>query len=177
MSLLTAERAREMLDYNPETGVFVWKTRPLSHFKSEANQTTWNKKCSGKVAGHRDAIGYVSIRIDRKPYGAHRVAWLMMTGSWPSDKIDHRDLDRSNNKFANLREATHSENITNTRARRDSASGRKGVHLHKHSGLWHATIMKHGKKHSVGYFRDLDAASAAYEQAAKRLHGEFARVA
>ncbi len=177
MSSLTASRAREMLDYDPQTGAFTWKVRPLSHFKSEANQTTWNKKNAGKAAGLRDSIGYVSIRIDRKPYGAHRLAWLLMTGEWPAEKIDHRDLNRSNNAFSNLREATHSDNITNTRVRKDSLSGRKGVHFHKASGLWHVRIMKNGKHHSVGYFRDIESAATAYERAAQKFHGEFARVA
>jgi len=174
---ITAERAREMLDYDPATGFFHWKERPRHHFERADIWQSWNTRRAGHQAGHKQKNGYVSIRIDGSPYGAHRIAWLIMTGAWPADKIDHRDLDRSNNALSNLREATHSENLTNTRVRKDSRSGRKGVGFHRHSGLWHVTIMKSGKKHSVGYFRDIDEAAAAYERAAYKLHGEFARVA
>lgn len=116
----------------------------------------------------RDANGRkVSVRMHR----------MLMAA--PADRlVDHKDGDGLNNRrMSNLRLATHSQNCCNSRRRSSSRSGAKGVSLHKPTGLWFARIKLHGKVRSLGYFRDKEAAAAAYAKASLVVHGEFGRVA
>jgi hypothetical protein len=99
-----------------------------------------------------------------------------MTGVWPKDQIDHRDLDRTNNRFDNLREATQAQNLHNTRAYCTNTSGRKGVSWHRRDRRWRVKIDVEGEYRWLGYFDDLEDAASAYAAAARELHGEFARV-
>lgn len=103
-----------------------------------------------------------------------------MTGAWPANQIDHINLDKRDNRWANLREATGSQNAMNRCGR--AASGFKGVCLirdPRKAGRtpWQASIMKEGKRRRIGQYATVEEAGAAYEQAAHQLHGEFARVA
>lgn len=160
--MLTAERLREVLEYVPTTGIFYWKV---------SRGPSWP---AGRPAGCiNKVIGYCVIRFERKLYFAHRLAWLWMTGEWPKDEIDHRDTDRANNKWANLREATHAENMKNVRRRANNTSGKKGVY--RHQNKWRARIRINGIIHHIGMFDDIERAAAEYNLAATRLHGEFAR--
>jgi hypothetical protein len=94
--MLTAERLRELLDYDPETGVF---TRRITTGRNRR----W--KAGDKVSGRPSATtGYLGIGIGKRRYAAHRLAWLWMTGEWPKNLMDHRDCDRTNNRWVNLRE-------------------------------------------------------------------------
>jgi hypothetical protein len=150
---LTLERLRAVLNYNPETGVF---TR------------------DGKVAGCRHRAGYIVITIDQVQHSAHRLAWLYVTGVNPDHDIEHRDLDKSNNRFANLRPCNDSTNQANTRRPLRNTSGHKGVTWHKGVGKWQASIAR-GKY--LGIFDCPVAAHLAYVVAADRLYGEYARAA
>jgi hypothetical protein len=107
-------------------------------------------------------------------YPAHQLAWLHMTGKWCSAVIDHRDGNRSNNRWANLRHATVSQNNANRPLQRNNKSGFKGVRR-ADSGGWRARIQKNRRTHELGIFATLQAAHAAYVAAAHRLHREFAR--
>ena len=102
MTDLTQERLKEVLRYNEDTGVFTWLS------------TTSTKISIGDEAGHLNANGYISIRVDGTLYQAHRLAILYYTGGWPPEMVDHEDGDKANNSLLNLRLASRSENHRNT---------------------------------------------------------------
>jgi hypothetical protein len=156
--MITAERLRKLLHYDPETGVFTWRMQR-------------GPAAAGAVAGspHRD--GYVCIGIDGRWYLAHRLAWLYMSGEWPENQIDHHDGKRSNNRIANLRPATHAQNQMNSRAY--GQSGRKGVSWNR--GRWQARIRVNRVLIHLGRFDDKEEAAAAYALHARKHFGEFAR--
>jgi hypothetical protein len=162
MPQLTAIRARELLDYDRDTGVCVWKVR--------------RSGVTVGIAGSLRPDGYVQIQIDGKRYGIHRVIYLMETGEWPHNQIDHRDLDRSNNRWDNIRPATGSQNRANRPTQKNNKSGFKGVDLVK-GRYWRATIMVDGKHHHLGLFGTAEDAHAAYVAAAAKWYGEFHRAA
>jgi hypothetical protein len=153
---VTRARLRELLHYDRDTGEFRWRER-----------------IGDEVAlGH--AAGCVRICILGRTYRAHQLAWLYMTGRWGRPLIDHRDGDATNNRWANLRRATASENGANSRCR-DNISGYKGVVLCRGSGRWRASVCKDGQRRHLGMFATPEAAHAAYVAAARKLFGEFAR--
>lgn len=99
---VTLERLKEVLDYNPETGVFVWKEK-LNRRGSDG--TRGNK---GAIAG-RKSNGYIYIGINKKAYLAQRLAWFYMIGEWPKWILRFKDEDRSNIRFTNLYAAEQHE--------------------------------------------------------------------
>jgi hypothetical protein len=155
-------RVRELLNYDPETGLFTWRTARRGAAK-------------GAVAGSKRKDGYVVIRIDYVPILAHRLAWAHVTGSWPKEEIDHRNLDPSDNRLCNLRAATRSQNHANRHCYKTNTSGLKGVSWKKARNGWEAQIRKSGKKFFLGVFQTKEEAHAAYVAAAVGLYGEFAR--
>lgn len=100
---LTADEVRGLLDYDPETGLFRWRKPGKGRIS-----------CHRRFTGYVNKKGYVIIGIKYRPYLAHRLAWLWMTGDWPRGQLDHKDRNRSNNKWHNLREATSSEQNLNS---------------------------------------------------------------
>jgi hypothetical protein len=162
---LTAERLRELLSYDPETGGWtrIKHCARGSHIKV------------GDMAGGQDERGYLRIRVDGRKYKGHRLAFLYMTGQWPKPEIDHIDGDRTNNCWSNLREATHNENMWNMKMRRNNTSGLKGVTWHKPSRRWRAQICLYSRRLGLGYFDTAEAAHDAYKAKAIELFGEFAR--
>jgi hypothetical protein len=164
---LTAEQLRAALIYDPETGDFTWRYRP-------DQRKEWNTRFSGKPAGgYRRPNGHMLIAVNYVNYHAHRLAWLYMTGKWPTGEVDHIDTDGGNNVWTNLRDATRRQNGSNTRIRSTNTSGFKGVS--KHGERWIATITANNHQRYLGIFDTKEEAYAAYVAAAKRLHGEFAR--
>ena len=161
--MLTAERLRELLDYDPETGVFRWRVR-----RGSAH--------TGRRAGTPGPKGSLVIRVDRILHLAHRLAWLWMTGEWPAAMIDHVDLKPANNKWSNLRSASSAQNNWNTGARRHNSIGAKEVHFDKARGKYRAQIQANKYPRHLGYFGNLEDAAAAYISASRSLHGAFARV-
>jgi hypothetical protein len=153
-------RLRALLDYDSKTGEFRWRKRVRPSIKP------------GDAAGTL-VHGYRRITIKGRSYAAHHLAWLYMKGNWCSQMIDHRDLDPSNNRWANLRRATRSQNNANTRTNRNNACGLKGVS--SDGSRWRATIHKNGRRHHLGKFPTPQAAHAAYAKAARKLFGRFAR--
>lgn len=152
---LTQDRLKELLDYSSADGLFVWRTNSNS------------KK--GKVAGTVNGQGYVAIPIDGQRYVAHRLAFLWMEGVFPPDQVDHINRVRSDNRWENLRPATHGENSRNTAAR--CASGHKGVYQVKSSQKWRARITINGKECHLGNFKRVEDAAAAYTSALQTLKG------
>lgn len=159
---LTAERARELLDYDPETGVFTWKVDR-------------GPKKAGELAGVVAPRGYIKIRVDWNLHQAHRLAWLLTHGEWPTEHIDHINGNPSDNRISNLRQATQAQNLQNTRRRRDNKSGFKGVGFHNRKGCWRSEIRINGRRTFLGYFACPTAAHIAYCKAAKEHFGEYAR--
>lgn len=163
--MLTAEKARQMLSYDPTTGVLTWRVlRP-------------GTAVVGSEAGVVKKDGYRHVSVCNRTYRAHRIIWLMMTGQWPSSEIDHKNLDRADNRWENLREATRAQNQCNIAAPATNTSGVKGVTWHRRCGKWQASITKDGKLIYLGLFDDIDKAAEAYATAARGLFGEFRRVA
>lgn len=165
--LLSAEQLREVLHYNPLTGNFTWLN---PHYSKPSLQ---NKKAGS--LNPKD--GYVRIGLNGQSYLAHRLAWLYMTGEWPPELIDHRDVNGSNNSFSNLRLASHSENHTNTNRRSDNTSGHKGVSLRWDKKKWLAFVNYKGRRVYTEAFDSYEQACAAQEIAAEKHHGNFARIA
>lgn len=158
---VSLERLREVLDYDPDTGIFRWKQSFVHRVK-------------GGVAG-ADVRGYVVIQIDGVRIRAHRLAWLWVHGSYPIALLDHINAVRSDNRIANLRNATHSQNSANRQNRPDNKVGLKGVYRHKARESYVAEIVKEGERMYLGSFATPELAHEAYVKAAKELFGEFAR--
>jgi hypothetical protein len=160
---LTAARLRELLRYDPATGAFVWLV------------TNSARRPAGSPAGERKPSGYVLIGIDGRRYRAHRLAWLWMTGEWPNLQVDHRDTDRANNRWSNLRLATNQQNQINSRAPKNSTSGVKGVFWSKQTGKWAAKLNVAGRQIHGGFHDNIEDAASAYLNLARSHFGEFAR--
>lgn len=159
---------RSILIYDMETGIFNWRHR--SDMPKE-----WNTKYAGKIAGTDDRHGYSQICINYKLYRAHRLAWIWVTGDWPTQDIDHIDMNGFNNSFGNLRHATRSQNNCNTTKRTTNTSGFKGVTFDKNENKWVAQISINKKHKMLGRFATRELAHAAYCVASTKLHGEFGR--
>lgn len=156
---LTPERARELIDYDPVTGVFTRKLRGRGSLKPH------------KVAGSMNQKGYIYVTINSTKFSAHRLAWFMVHGEWPPNEIDHINRVPSDNRIANLRLATRTENGQNRRLHANNTSGARGCI--RSGRKWVAQICINGKGYHLGSFNCIKAASSAYETAARMTHGEF----
>lgn len=160
---LTFEEVRALLSYDPETGILRWKVRAS------------NRVRAGDRAGSIDGReGYRRIRIGGRNYKEHRIAWLLQTGKWPAEQIDHRNGVRWDNRFNNLREATNAENGRNGDLRSSNTSGVPGVDWYARVGKWRARITLHGRQKYLGYFDSFDTAAAARKNAERAYFGDFA---
>jgi hypothetical protein len=161
---MTPEYLRTIIHYSPETGAFTWLvTRRLSYR-------------IGMRAGSINNSGYRIIRISGIHYRAHRLAWFYMTGTWPTAYIDHTNLNKDDNRWCNLRQATKSQNGQNRIAASNNTAGFKGVSFDKHRNLWAAYIKHNGRRMFLGRFGSPETAHAAYCDAARVYFGEFARL-
>lgn len=167
---LPVERVRKLFDYDPITGRLTWRERPIR----SRHDRRWNSLYSGVEAGGFDSSGYRKVSLDSQKYCAHRLIWAYMTGEWPSLCIDHADCDRGNNRWSNLRHATHQQNAANTSFRHNK-SGYRGVHYDPVCKNYRAVIRVNNHVLSLGRFNDPKRAAAAYLAAAKKHFGEFAR--
>jgi hypothetical protein len=160
---ITAERLRELLEYDPLTGEFRWLIAPQGIHVGDVAGTT--KGISG---------GYRIISVAGTRYRAHRLAWLYVHSRFPDQEIDHIDHNPANNALSNLREATGSQNCANARRARNNTSGFKGVTWDKQLLKWRARIIVKGRGYRLGSFESAEAAHAAYMAAAIKHSGEFA---
>ena len=159
--MLTQSRLKECLSYDPETGEF----RAL--FTAGARQV-------GAVAGAMHPMGYISITVDGHRHLAHRLAWLYVYGVLPHGDTDHINGVKTDNRIANLRAATRSQNMANLGALSNSKSGIRGVFYFPRTDRWRSSIRSNGRTVHLGYFATAEEAAQAYREAATRLHGEFA---
>lgn len=162
--VLTVDRVRELLRYDLETGVFTWR------------RTAGPAKTGAAVRGEVTESGYLRIVVDGCRARAHRLAWFYVYGAWPEGEVDHINGNRMDNRIANLRVCSRSENSKNRRLSRSNTSGFKGVHWHKRLGKWVAKIKVDGRHVHLGCFGSPGEAFAAYKAAAPIYHGEFHRI-
>lgn len=159
------------MDYDPETGIFTWKIR------SDVSRQGWNTRYASKEAGEIYGRGYVrvSLKINDKKYRylAHILAWVVMTGNLPENILDHRNTNKADNKWKNIREATTSQNSQNQGIIKTNTSGYRGVGWFKPKGKWRARLIYLGTEYHLGYFSSKEEAVKVYEDKAKELHGEF----
>lgn len=164
------ERAMSLVAYEPKTGIFRWKVRRNS-FGGPVNP--------GDVAGTVNKDGYVVINFGGKLWRGQRLAWLFMTGHVPESgmEIDHRNGNRADNRWDNLRKAKKSQNMWNAKTPSTNTSGVKGVFWRKNRSRWLAQIKADGKQIYVGTFEKFEDAVAARKAAESKYHGEYARKA
>lgn len=167
---ITADELRKLLTYDPASGNFTWLPRE----GDDPHTRTFNTSFAGKVAGNvHKKLGYRVIMIYGRNFGAHRLAFLFMTGKWPNAEVDHINLDRADNRFLNLRHATQAQNGANRTKYRNNTSGWKGASRYR-SG-WRAQIQVNGENIYLGTYRTPEEAHDAYCAAARQNFGEFAR--
>ncbi len=160
MPALTAERARELLVYDPETGALNWKVA---------------RGCrSGALAGTRTSEGYTQVEIDYRLYRAHRVIWLIQTGKWPKHLLDHRNGMRADNRWKNLREATPLQNARNRKPGKSNTSGTVGVYFIPSVQKWEASIGLDNRTVNLGRYKEKQDAIDVRKLAEDLAYGEFA---
>ena len=167
---LNADFVMERISYDLETGIAAWKSRG-------GRNDMFNARCAGKKVSSKHPNGYVRIGLAEGRYLLHRIIWLYVTGEWPRFHIDHVNSKKYDNRWANLREATVSQNGQNVKRLSTNTSGLKGVSWHKASSMWRADICVNRRQKSLGIFNCPAAASFAYQIAADKHFKEFARLA
>lgn len=175
IALPSQEYLSECFDYDTESGVLTWQIRPLHHFKNAHGMNTFNSKYAGSKIISIANSGYFVVRINNRAYLCHRIIWKLVTGIDPVAYIDHRDTNKKNNAWGNLREATKQENAFNQPASPRNKTGYKGVSFCQRDGTFYACIRANGKSLSLGRFETAEMAHAAYVTAAKPIHGIFFR--
>jgi len=157
--LITQERLKSLLTYDPDTGEFRWRVR--------------RPRCSiDAVAGTTTYHGYTTIKLNGVTYRAHRLAWLYVFGAWPASELDHINRRREDNRITNLREATRFSNCQN----REKLSGAHSRYIGVSKGFagkgWRAYIDKNGRRTCLGVFPTEQAAAAARQKAEKKVYAD-----
>jgi len=163
----------QLLDYDPASGILTWRGRPLSMFsavngRSAQNcQKVWNAKYAGTQAGAKRT--YIVLKIEGESYLAHRLIWKMVTGNDP-DEIDHRDRNKHNNRWGNLRDTSHAVNMRNKPINRLNASGYKHIHWSAKTDRWVVQLSIPGRgQRQVAWTRTLAEAVAARNAAYQKF--------
>lgn len=157
---LTQQYLKEILHYDESTGEFVW-------------MITKSRTTKGTVAGYKNVIGYVVIKINKANYLAHRLAWLYVHGEWPPCLIDHLNGVRSDNRLCNLRPATATQNNWNKSIASNNKSGVVGVCWSSRTEKWRVNISVSKRHLYIGQFDDFEFAELAASEAREKFHGEF----
>lgn len=157
---ITVEYLKEILEYCPYSGLFTWKSRIKG-----------SSYGPGDLAGSKHKSGYIQIKIHGTLYKAHRLAWFYMTGKWPSKEIDHINRVKDDNRWVNLREATHSQNQLNV-IRRPNKSGHPGVY-ETDNGKWRVVLQINNKRFNLGTYLIFDEAVNVYKKFVGELKQEF----
>jgi hypothetical protein len=167
---VTAERLRELLHYDPDTGLFTWLPRSPESFKNKQAFLAWNTRYLGMAAGRASGqCRYATIDIDGTVCYAHRLAYLYMTGSHAAGDIDHIDGDKKNNRWSNLRAVTRSVNLQNQRRSR-GLTGFLGVDYFASRDQYRARIQVGNRQLNLGYFKSPEEAHQAYLKSKRELH-------
>jgi hypothetical protein len=161
---------RKLLEYAPETGILTWRPRMLEMFNSKAACQRWNAQYAGKVAISVDSgKGYKTGSILGKSLKAHRVAWAIYYGEWPLGHIDHVNGIKCDNRIANLRAVTRTENMRNLPKYATNTSGVCGIHWYKPSSKWCVSIhVDTGKRKNLGYFANFEDAVSVRKDAERK---------
>ena len=155
---LTQHQLKELLHYDPETGVFT-------------NKVTRNPRAKqGTVAGSLNTLGYVVIQVNKQKTHAHRLAWLYVYGCWPKNQIDHINRIRNDNRLCNLRDVSRSDNCQNLSLPSHNKSGHMGISWVKQRSLWTVYIKVNKKNKWLGCYKDLDDAVAARKAGEKEYY-------
>lgn len=156
---LTQERLKQVLKYDPLTGIF---TR-LKSWKGTLE------------VGCLRPDGYITISVDYYPYRAHRLAFLYMSGEFPIDEVDHKNMNRSDNRWDNLRTASKEQNGVNISPRKNNKCGYKNVYWSTRDRKWVVELKHQGQRVSLGNYDDLELADLVATEARNLYHGEYAR--
>jgi len=159
--MITQERLKELLHYDPDTGIFTWRV-------GRGGMRVGDK--AGGITTTATGKSYIVIGIDGKDYKAHRLSWLFIHGKFPSGQIDHENGNGLDNRLVNLRDVTPSENQKNARLRSNNTSGTCGVYWYKPYRKWKALIQVNSKSKHLGYFEDIQDAIATRKEA-ENEHG------
>lgn len=161
---IPVETLRELLNYDPATGVLCWRIARSNRVQPGVPITKTSP-----------STGYIRVTVDKKVLAAHRVAWVLTTGKWPEGVIDHINGVKTDNRITNLRDVTRADNMLNRLGvQSNKKSGDLGVFLDKRRGTWYAQIQRHGKTTNLGTFKSQQEASAAVSKARKDILGEVA---
>lgn len=158
MNNITQERLKELLHYDPDTGIFTWikKSSP--------------KTLIGSTAGSLSREGYWRIMIDGKSYKTHRLAWLYVYGEFPNNILDHINRDKADNRISNLRIVTFSENNQNSKIYKNNTSGITGVYWHRTRQKWSACVRISRRLKHLGYFNTMEEAITARLEAESKFY-------
>lgn len=158
MHELTQQQLKDVLSYDPLTGIFRWKVnRPRAR--------------AGQDAGYLNSRGYKRVQIDGQAYALHRLAFLYIDGELPEGDVDHINRDRIDNRFENLRRASRAANLRNKGTYRRSALGMPGVS--QRGQRFRAYINRDGNRFNLGTYDTAEEASEAYWSAKRELHPEY----
>lgn len=159
---ICVNKIKELFQYDPDTGHIYWRTpgfgRPMD-----------------RPAGTVCSNGYIGILIEGKRIYAHRIAWAIFNGEWPSMQIDHINLIKTDNRIINLRNVSNSQNGKNLPIYKSNTSGASGVSWDKHNSKWRAVIKVNFRQINIGRFSKFEDAVTTRKAAEEKYFGEFAR--
>ncbi|HHA1244211.1 TPA: HNH endonuclease [Enterobacter roggenkampii] len=158
--LMSVGDIRDLIDYNPETGVLTAKVN-------------FSGRQAGSVIGSQTWQGYYAFSLFGKKCFAHRLAWLLHYGEWPSQPIDHINGIKTDNSIINLRLCSLSQNQFNKPTQKNNTTGVKGVYWNKRDKRYVASVQFNGKKYSAGHHKDIESAKEAVMKLREKLAGEF----
>ena len=167
-----ADLLRSLFSYDADTGILRWLIDPSCGSRNIGDEAGYVSRMSDCTSGKP----YYCVTVKSDRYMAHQAIWCIVTGVWPELEIDHIDGNGLNNRWLNLREATHAQNMSNRKMQRNNTSGYRGVHCGASNRKWMAKIKINSKMVHLGGFDSADEAAHAYNKAAIEHHGEFARL-
>lgn len=160
MSDISRDELVKILDYDKTDGTFRWKVKSC-------------RKEVGSIAGYKRSDGYIQIVIKRKPYMAHRLAWVYEFGRITDFDIDHINGIRCDNSISNLRKATRTQNNQNRKINKNSISGVKGVGWNSNKQQWVARCTVNGERIYIGSFDDIKSAEVVVREFREKNHKSF----